>query len=310
MNKREAVLGLVSGGAAASFVPAAFFLHFDRAHHRGQAAIDRQLEFFRATGMDLVKIQFEQAIQPSIHGPQDWKQVRPQPEQFFEPTVRVVEGLVRAVRREALVIMTLYSPFMWMVRIAKGEDVGDHFSEHPEAAGAGLQVMTQTVLNLVRACRRAGVDGFYASSQGGEADRLPDRAVFRKHIKPSDLAVWEELRSCEFNVLHICDYEGGYADLIDFLDYPGQVVNASLQVGERKLEPREMAELFGRPFMGGMERLGVIATGSSAEIRREAEAVLARAPGHFMLGADCTVPADTPWENLKTAIDIAHAYRS
>jgi uroporphyrinogen decarboxylase len=59
-----------------------------------------------------------------------------------------------------------------------------------------------------------------------------------------------------------------------------------------------------------MERLGVIATGSSAEIRREAEAVLARAPGHFMLGADCTVPADTPWENLKTAIDIAHAYRS
>jgi uroporphyrinogen decarboxylase len=310
VNKREAVLGLVSGGAAASFVPAAFFLHFDRAHHRGQAAIDRQLEFFRATGMDLVKIQFEQAIQPSIHGPQDWKQVRPLPEQFFEPTVRVVEGLVRAVRREALVIMTLYSPFMWMVRIAKGEDVGDHFSEHPESAGAGLEVMTQSVLNLVRACRRAGVDGFYASSQGGEADRLPDPAVFRKHIKPSDLAVWEEIRSCEFNVLHICDYEGGYADLGDFLDYPGQVVNASLQVGERKLEPREMAEMFGRPFMGGMERLGVIATGSSAEIRREAEAVLARAPGQFMLGADCTVPADTPWENLKTAIDAAHAYRS
>jgi uroporphyrinogen decarboxylase len=88
------------------------------------------------------------------------------------------------------------------------------------------------------------------------------------------------------------------------------VVNASLQVGERKLEPREIAELFGRPFMGGMERLGVIATGPSADIRREAQAVLASAPEHFILGADCTVPADTPWENLRVAIETAHGYRS
>jgi len=208
------------------------------------------------------------------------------------------------------VIMTLYSPFMWMVRIAKGVDLADHFLEHPEAAAEGLEVMTQTVLNLVRACRRVGVDGFYASSQGGEAGRLPDREIFRKHVKPADLAVWEVIRTCEFNVLHICDYEGGYADLSDFLDYPGQVVNASLQVGERKLEPREIAELFGRPFMGGMERLGVIATGSSADIRREAQAVLASAPEHFILGADCTVPADTPWENLRVAIETAPGYRS
>ena len=310
MNKREAVLGLISGETAPLFVPAAFFLHFDRAQHQGQAAIDRQLEFFRATGMDLVKIQFEQAIQPSIHAPEDWKHIRPQPEEFFGPTVRVVDGLVRAAQREALVIMTLYSPFMWMVRIAKGLDLADHFLEHPEAAAEGLEVTTQTVLNLVRACRRVGVDGFYASSQGGEAGRLPGREIFRKHVKPADLAVWEEIRTCEFNVLHICDYEGSYADLTDFLDYPGQVVNASLQVGERKLQPREIAEMFGRPFMGGMERLGVIATGNPAEVRREAEAVLASAPERFILGADCTVPADTPWENLRAAIETAHTYRS
>lgn len=310
MNKREAVLSLLSGEGAPALVPAAFFLHFDRAYHQGPAAIDRQLEFFRATGMDLVKIQYEQRIEPSIHGPEDWKHLKPLSEEYFDPTVRVVDGLVRAARHEALVILTLYSPFMWMVRIAKGEDVGDHFLKHPGAAAAGLEVMTQTVLNLVRACRRVGVDGFYASSQGGEAGRLPDQEIFRKHVKPADLAVWEEIRSCEFNVLHICDYEGGYADLSDFLDYPGQVVNASLRVGERKLEPREMAEMFGRPFMGGMERLGVIATGSSAEIRRAAQAVLAAAPEGFILGADCTVPADTPWENLRTAIETAHAYRA
>jgi len=310
VNKRQAVLSLIAGEGPPSIIPAAFFLHFDQAHHQGQAAIDRQLEFFRATGMDLIKIQFEQAIQPSIHGPEDWRKIRPQPEEFFEPTVRVVEGLVRAAQREALVILTLYSPFMWMVRIAKGENLANHFSEQPVAAAGGLEAMTETVLNLVRACRRVGVDGFYASSQGGEAGRLPGREIFRKYVKPADLAVWEEIRTCEFNVLHICDYEGGYADLGDFLDYPGQVINAGLQVGERTLQPREIAEMFGRPFMGGMERLGVIATGTPAEIRRAAQAVLAEAPERFILGADCTVPADTPWENLKAAIETAHEYRS
>jgi len=54
----------------------------------------------------------------------------------------------------------------------------------------------------------------------------------------------------------------------------------------------------------------VIATGTPAEVRKEVEAVLAEAPERFILGADCTVPADTPWENLKAAIETAHAYRS
>src|SRR4030067_2376220 len=50
VNKREAVLSLISGETAPSFVPAAFFLHFDRAHHRGQAAIDRQRGCFPMRG--------------------------------------------------------------------------------------------------------------------------------------------------------------------------------------------------------------------------------------------------------------------
>jgi uroporphyrinogen decarboxylase len=61
--------------------------------------------------------------------------------------------------------------------------------------------------------------------------------------------------------------------------------------------------------MGGLERKGVIATGSPQEIRRAVEGVLALAPERFILGADCTVPGDTPWENLKTAIETAHQYR-
>jgi uroporphyrinogen decarboxylase len=165
------------------------------------------------------------------------------------------------------------------------------------------------VRTLVRGCRRVGVDGFYVSSQGGEDFRFPGADIFQKYVKPTDLAVWEEAQPCAFNILHICDYTGSYADLTPFLDYPGHVVNCSLALGQTTLSPADVEQMFGRPFMGGLERKGVIATGSLEEIRQAAQGVLAAAPERFILAADCTVPSETPWEHLKTAIDTAHQYR-
>jgi uroporphyrinogen decarboxylase len=61
--------------------------------------------------------------------------------------------------------------------------------------------------------------------------------------------------------------------------------------------------------MGGLERKGVIATGSTREIQEAVEDVLRTAPERLILGADCTVPDETNWDNLKTAIATAHACR-
>jgi uroporphyrinogen decarboxylase len=311
MNKRDAFLGLVTGTNPPDYIPAAFFMHFDRAYHQGQAAIEKHLEFFRYTGMDFVKIQYEQTLQPSpaIHRPEDWAHAPRYPGRFFEAPIHVAEGLVKAAKDEALVIMTLYSPFMWAVRLGGDVELASHLKENPEAVKKGLQIMTENVLTLVRGCKRVGIDGFYASSQGGETFRFPGTDIFEKYIRPTDLAVWDEIQSCSFNILHICDYKGGYQDLTPFLDYPGQVVNCSLKLGVRTLTAEEVSRKFGRPFMGGLDRQGVIATGSSEEIRQAVEGVLAETPEWFILAADCTVPSDTPWEHLKTAIDTAHRHR-
>jgi len=308
MNKRDSMLSLIDNTASLDYVPAAFFLHFDNAYHQGQAAIDKHLEFFRTTGMDFVKIQYEQPFPAStpILKPEDWTYAPLCSEEYFEPAIRVVEGLVKAAKSEAPVIMTLYSPFMWAAHLA---DINNHLQENPEAAKKGLEILTENVLTLVRGCKRAGIDGFYASSQGGEAFRFHDTNIFKEYIKPTDLAVWEELSSCSFNILHICDYEGGYDDLTPFLDYPGHVVNSSLKIGDRTLTPKDASQLFGRPFMGGMERKGVLATGNLEEIRRTVTDVLEQTPEQFILAADCTVPSDTPWTNLRTAIETAHQYR-
>ncbi len=311
MNKRDALMNLVNGDAKPDYIPAAFFMHFDPAYQQGQSAIDKHLEFFRATEMDFVKIQYEQTPTPlpSLRKPEDWAQAPRYSETFFEPTLKVVEGLVKAAKAESLVIMTVYSPFMLAGHLSTSADLAAHLKENPEAVKKGLEIMTENVLTLVRACKSIGVDGFYVSSQGGESFRFKGTDIFQKYIKPTDLAVWAEIQDGPFNILHVCDYHGGYDDLTPFLDYPGQVVSCSLNVGEQTLSPKRMSQLFGRPFMGGLERKGTIATGGLEAIRQTTKDILADAPKGFILAADCTVPSDTPWDHLKAAIDAAHNYQ-
>jgi uroporphyrinogen decarboxylase len=312
MNKRDTLLGLIHSPTPPAYVPAAFFMHFDRAAHQGQAAIDQHLAFFRATGMDFVKIQYEQTLPSAapIRTPADWAHAPRCDEAFFAASIHVAEGMVKAAKNEALVIMTLYSPFMWAAQLAGAETLAEQLQDNPDAVRTGLEIMTANVLTLVRGCKRVGVDGFYVSSQGGEAFRFPGTQIFRTYIKPTDLAVWQEVQSCSFNILHICDYAGSYDDLTPFLEYPGHVVNCSLTLGERTVRPTDVAEMFGRPFMGGLDRTGVIAAGDLDAIRQAAEGVLAVAPDRFILAADCTIPSSTPWEQVKTAIETAHQYRN
>ncbi len=67
--------------------------------------------------------------------------------------------------------------------------------------------------------------------------------------------------------------------------------------------------MFDRPFMGGLDRLGTIFSGSRDEIKKAAEAECSRKSAKFFLGADCTVPSDIDWDNLKTAIATAHGFK-
>ncbi len=313
MNRRDTVLALLEPGTPQTRVPAAFFLHFDPEHHFGRPAVERHLEFFRATGMDFVKIQYERRFPPlpDVRSAADWRSIASYDEEFFRPQLDAVEGIVREAGGDALVIVTLYSPFMCAGHAIGDDAVLRHIREDPAAVTAGMEAFTESLLTFVRACVRLGVDGFYHSTQGGEVGRLSNEALFDRFVRPYDLAVMREAdRSCAFNVLHLCDYVGEYPDLGRFRDYPGHVVSCPLNVGGRPLSLAAAREMFGRPVMGGLDRLGVIAAGSEAQIRAATEAVLRTAPDRFILGADCTVPAETPWANLRVAIDTAHAWRS
>jgi uroporphyrinogen decarboxylase len=312
MNKRDRVLTLLDESQGQAYVPAAFFLHFDPVYHRGRGAVDKHLEYLNYTGMDFCKIQYENVFpkRPEIQRPEDWADMPLYGLDFYQDQLDVVAGLVREVKGEALVIVTLYSPFMCAGHTTSGRTIVQHLVENPDATVKGIEIITESMLIFVRECIRLGVDGFYASTQGGESGRFEDAALFTKCIKPYDLAIMQEInRSCIFNVLHVCDYHAGYDDYTPFLDYPGHVVNCSLRLGSERMTARQASELFGRPYMGGMDRKGIMVTGSAGEIVQAVKDVLRGAPDRFILGADCTLPSDIDWDNIRTAISTAHTYR-
>ena len=312
MNKRDAVLALKQEGPVGDYVPAAFFLHFDPTCQRGQAAIDKHLEYFRFTEMDLVKIQYERnfPLIPALTEPGHWADVPSYDEDFYRDPLDVVEGIVKAAKQEAVVVVTLYSPFMLACQTAGADRVIDHLSVDPDAVATGLKRITESFLRFVTGCMTRGVDGFYVSTQGGESGRLASRELFDGYVRPFDLEVWNEIDGATaFNILHVCDYEGPYDDLRPYADYPGDVVSTAVDLKTGAVTGSEISSLFGRPFMGGLDRHGIIVTGGEAEIRDEAERVLRAAPERFILGADCTLPSDIDWRNIRTAIRAAHQHR-
>lgn len=312
MTKRELVLSLLDRSNDKKYFPAGFFIHFDESHRSGQEAVDKHIEYFRYTGMDIVKIQYETIfpLHPEIVSSKNWSKMPLYGKEFYEDQLFVAKRIVEEMKKEALVIMTLYSPFMCARSTIGGEEeITNRIKEDPEGFKKGMEIITESLLIFVKSCIEIGIDGFYASSQGGENHRFSDPYYFNSCIKPYDLILMNEIsKSCIFNILHLCDFRGKYDDLSPFIDYPGHVVSFFNELNGKKISAQEVAKLFNRPVMGGMDRKGIIVDGNKNQIKDAVNEVLKSAPEQFILGADCTLPDNVNWENIKTAIDAAHSF--
>src|SRR5271157_5897548 len=74
-SKRDLMLEVLHMDSQPDYVPAGFFMHFGV---RGDAAVKAHLDYFRATGMDFVKIQFDEVALPhndQIKTPGDWSKM-------------------------------------------------------------------------------------------------------------------------------------------------------------------------------------------------------------------------------------------
>ncbi len=149
-----------------------------------------------------------------------------------------------------------------------------------------MEIITESLMIFVKECIIRGVGGSCHSTHGGESGTFDDNALFEECIKPYDLVLMEEIAgACPFNILHVCDYHGGYDDLTPFLDYPGHIVNCSLELGTEKLTAQNVSQMFDKTYRGGLDRLGTIFSGSQEEIIAAVEAQYNQKPAKFLLGS-------------------------
>ncbi len=300
-NRRERILQVLDQSRPNTYVPAGFFLHFE--NKLGRKAVQDHKDFYRATNMDFVKVFYEISVpQIDIKSGKDWEKVPVYSEAFFAPQVAVIEDLAREFGKEAFILPTVYSPLALAHQtLGRGKDLKKLAEENPEAFGKAIKNLSLSIENYLRSARKHGADGFYVSSQGGDGNSLSPK-IWQDQVRKWDKHVSEVANEIgEINILHICDYGTPFknADALYALNFSdGSTLNL-----------KEAQQRFGRPIFGGLERLGVIATGSVEEAKKAVDKVLENASPNFILGADCTVPGDTDWEKLRAVIDYAHTWR-
>jgi len=310
-NKRELILSVLDQSKPNQYIPSAFFMHFKDKF--GTGAIQSHLDFFRATNMDISKIQYEVTLphQPEIKQPKDWEKIPVYGNDLFEPQFEVIKAITKELKSEALIIPTVYSPLLLASQVVGPETFLAHAKEDPLAVAKGFRNLTENILFYIRESIKLGVDGFYLSTHGGDTAVFYDGPLFEQLIAPYDNIIFKEANdNTLFNILHICSPENTYQKLDHLTAYPSSVINPPAILADGSYtKPKEIQAQFRRPVMGGLDHHGVIAHGTPEEIRKEADNVLKDASQNFILAANCTVSGDVSWETLRSVIDYAHDWR-
>ncbi|MCI6376761.1 MAG: uroporphyrinogen III decarboxylase [Clostridiales bacterium] len=316
MNRRERVLAAI-GGRQVDHVPSLFSLHFPREQAVGGAAVEAHVRFYNETGVDVLKIMnehLEPAIGP-VRAPEDWRAVKGyhMDAPFLRAQADIISNILEKVEKPVYSLATIHGVCASCIHPIEGaygyararEILLETLRSRPDIMLDVHKRVTDTMCELAQACIRAGADGIYYAALGGERHYYTDEEHDR-FLKPFDLQIMQAAREAGGQVfLHICKENLNmmryreYAPYADVVNWGVYEADFSLSQG-RALFP-------GCAILGGLKnRGGVLARGDADAIAREVRAVLEEAgTTRFLLGADCTLPTDTPYASIAAAARAA-----
>ncbi len=235
------------------------------------------------------------------------------PVSWIRKQVDLTAKLQKIFNGEVASFYNVFAPatyLKWQLE-ANGVGFGELLDSEPELVRDALNRIADDIAKLARAViEEGGADGIYLSLQNIQDSHIT-KEQYLKYIAPSELKVLEAANSVsEYNILHICGYEGASNDLTVYADYPAKAVNYAAVVEGIPLS--EAKELFGgKAIIGGFDNTknGVLYRGSKEEIEAETRRILDDAGTRgIILGADCTVPSDIDLSHLNWVRDEASRY--
>jgi uroporphyrinogen decarboxylase len=275
----------------------------------GQKNIDGHRAFINTFHPDFVKIMSDGYFHYPIGKREDFQSPADLKKIFIHdknhPWVKAQVELVKSVvslQKETAYFYNFFSPQGNLQKFLGDEAFYSFLAQEPEAVSKALNDISQGLLVLAeQLIRIGGADGVYFSVSNPNAEKISDE-TYLKYITPSEKLFLSGVEKIsENNILHICGYNGKRNNLELYKDYPAKSVNWAVNVENVSLASGK--KLFGgRAVIGGFANPpgSLIHTGSQEEISAFARKIIEEAGSTgILVGADCTIPSDTPLEHLE-----------
>ncbi|MDR1248130.1 MAG: uroporphyrinogen decarboxylase [Treponema sp.] len=239
--------------------------------------------------------------------------VKFQPVGEGHPWIQAQAALIKkvaALQKDTMYFYNIFSPSTALRRLVGLEALIRFFKEDPQGTADVLLRMAEGIAVQARcAVRLGGADGIYLSVQNPDITRITDEA-YSRYFGPADKIVLDAANGVsENNILHICGFRGCRNHLDAWTGYKAKAYNWAVNV-----EGVSLAE--GKRLFGGAAVIGGFANtaddplyrGSQEEIEACTAKIIAEAGRKgVILGADCTVPEDTPLEHFEWVREKAGA---
>lgn len=306
-------------------VPFSLWKHFVEADKTPEGLAEAQLNFQKRFNPDLMKISPHGSycvvdfggilgdynpvsgsricVRTPILSLDDWETLEPVDPNAgeFAAQVKAVQLIHQQVENEVPTMMTIFSPFMVASKLDPA--LLEHLAQNRALLREQIHMLTKLMREFCSAVLDAGSDGLFLATQH-----------FNTNLNPSDLnefefhplkAILEQFkRRTAFNVLHL---HGDFPFFRQATELPHV---SAINWHDQRTTPSllEARRDFDKGLLGGLDEMGVIRTGTPADIKQAIYSVYKQFNDWgLMFAPGCVLPLDVPDINIQAAAEAINA---
>lgn len=237
-------------------------------------------------------------LESPIKSTVDWLNIKPLDitSGAYGQQLKAVELIKDGLNGRLHFMQTVFSPLSVAADLCESDEafidlMGDGTNLEP-----ALEAITTTLENYVERLMAIGVTGiFFATTEWASRDNITEEQ-YERYGTPYDHRVLAKASKAEFNILHVCMANNM---LPLFKNYPFDLLSWNkFEAGN--LDFARADKIFTQPFVGGLNHLETLITGTSEDVIAQGRESIAEAGKHpFILAPGCTMKMGTKPENIE-----------